>query len=94
MSISVEHDKEKHQFYAMVEGQRAHLDYTPSSDGKTLDYAHTFTPPALRGRGIAGQITKVALEYAMTHHYKVIPTCPFVRSYIEAHPEYRDLITN
>lgn len=91
MTISVEHDKEQHQFFSIVEGKKALLDYTALPDGKTLDYTHTFTPPALRGRGIAGQIVKFALDYARAHHYKVIPTCPFVRSYIEDHPEYKSL---
>ena len=36
---------------------------------------HTFTPEALRGRGLAGQCVKAALTDAASRGYKVIPSC-------------------
>lgn len=93
MHITIEHDTEGHQFFSMVDGKKSWLNYTALPDGKTLDYRSTFTPPELRGQGIARKIVEFALEYAKENHYKVIPSCPYVRSYIEDHPEFRALIS-
>ena len=93
MNITIEHDTEGHQFFSVIEGKRAWLNYTALPDGKTLDYRSTFTPPELRGKGIAGKIVKFALEYARENHYKVIPSCPYVRSYIEQDPQFRTLVS-
>jgi predicted GNAT family acetyltransferase len=52
---------------------------------------HTEVPPALGGRGYGGELAKFALEYARTMGLRVIVHCPFVRAYLERHPEYADL---
>ncbi|MBA3813207.1 MAG: N-acetyltransferase [Alphaproteobacteria bacterium] len=92
MNITIEHDKKNHQFFSMVEGKKALLDYTILPDGKTLDYYHTYVPPELRGHEIAGNIVKFALDYAVENHYRVIPSCSYVHSYIKRHLEYQDLV--
>jgi predicted GNAT family acetyltransferase len=91
MNIVVEHDKENQQFISEVEGKISHLKYEVLPDGKTLDYVSTYVPPELRGREIAGTLVKFALEYAKENHYSVIPSCSFVRSYMDRHPEYQDM---
>ncbi len=50
------------------------------------------TPPELRGRGLAGALAKFALERDKAAGRKVIPTCPFVKTYIDRHPEYASLV--
>jgi hypothetical protein len=52
---------------------------------------HTETPPPLRGRGIASQLVAGVLETARARGLKVVPRCPFVRTYLAKHPEFGDL---
>lgn len=52
---------------------------------------HTETPRALRGRGVASQLVKGALDLIRADEDKVIAGCGFVADYLEAHPEYADL---
>ena len=52
---------------------------------------HTETPRHLRGRGIASQLVKGALDLIRTEGDKVVAGCGFVADYLEAHPEYADL---
>ena len=92
MKIVVEHDKEHHQFFSLIEGKKAKLDYGVLSDGVTLDYWSTYVPSELRGKQIAQQIVNAALNYAQENNYKVIPSCSFVQAYIESHPEYKKLV--
>ncbi len=88
--IPVAHDPALGKFHARVEGQEAYLRYAPAGEG-VLDYASTFVPESLRGRGIASAIVRQALDYARADGYRVIPSCWFVRDFLAKHPEYADL---
>ncbi|MFN2136657.1 MAG: GNAT family N-acetyltransferase [Candidatus Promineifilaceae bacterium] len=59
---------------------------------ETIIFTHTVVPFSLKGQGIAGEMARVALDYARENNLTVIPQCPFVRSYIERHPQYEDLV--
>ncbi|MFL5946809.1 MAG: GNAT family N-acetyltransferase [Gaiellaceae bacterium] len=53
---------------------------------------HTEVEPALEGRGLASRLVAGALDDIRARQLRVIPICPFVRSFIERHPEYSDLV--
>jgi predicted GNAT family acetyltransferase len=57
-----------------------------------LELIHTEVPEPLSGRGIASRLAHAALVYARENGLRVIPTCPFVRSYLERHPEFQELV--
>lgn len=60
--------------------------------GDAMEYLHSETPPALQGKGYASALAKFGLERDKAAGRKVIPTCPFVKTYIERHPEYAPLV--
>ena len=70
----------------------AHLEYVVR-DGVWF-ITHTFTEPAARGRGLAAQVTRAALDAARAEHVKVRPVCPFVVDYVAAHPEFADVVVS
>lgn len=86
----IRHDEDAHRFLLETEGQAAYLSYRRTGDS-TVDFRSTFTPPALRGRGLAGRITRHALDWARDNDLQVVPSCPYVADYIEKNPEYEDL---
>jgi predicted GNAT family acetyltransferase len=86
----VTHDPARRTFAAWIEGQEAYLRYLPAGD-RVLDYASTYVPHRLRGRGIASAIVRQALDHARGEGYRVIPSCWFVRDFLVKHPEYGDL---
>ena len=53
---------------------------------------HTETPRALRGRGIASELVKGALEIIRADGMKVVAGCGFVVDYLRKHPEFADLV--
>lgn len=91
MDLNIQHDKNQHKFFTIVDGKESLMEYSVVDD-KTLDYYHTFVPPELRGKQIAEKIVKAALNYARENHYNVIPTCPFVQRIIDRNPEYKTLV--
>jgi predicted GNAT family acetyltransferase len=92
MPGDIRHEPQAQRFVLEVNGDTALIRYRRLDEHGTLDLHHTYTPPALRGSGIASRITEHALRYAREHGHKVVPSCPFVAAFIERHPEYRDLV--
>jgi len=58
--------------------------------GSNITMTHTEVPPAFEGKGIAGRLAKFALDWAKENGLKVNPLCPYVRNYVNKHPEYQD----
>jgi predicted GNAT family acetyltransferase len=86
----IRHDSLRNRFTLDRGGAVAYITYR-EVDAHTLDLDHTFVPPALRGGGIASQLTEHALRYARARGARVIASCPFVATYLARHPEHRDL---
>jgi predicted GNAT family acetyltransferase len=53
---------------------------------------HTETPRGLRGRGIASELVKGALELIRADGRQVIAGCGFVVDYLRKHPEFADIV--
>ena len=87
----IQHDALAHRFTLDLNGTQAVLDYR-ELDAQTLDYFRTFVPNALRGGGLASRLTDHALRYAREHGLKIVPTCPFIATYIERHSEFQSLL--
>jgi uncharacterized protein len=48
--------------------------------------------PSTKGRGLASHLVRFALDEARATGRIVLPFCPFVRSFIQRHPAYVDLV--
>ncbi len=88
--VHVRHETERRRFVVDVDGREAALTYRRLGED-TLDLDHTYTPPAARGRGVASALVRAALDHARKEGLRVLPTCPYVASWLEHHPEYADL---
>jgi uncharacterized protein len=58
----------------------------------TIAFVHTEIDPGHEGAGLGGILVSAALDEARREGAQVLPLCPFVRSYIERHLEYLDLV--
>lgn len=93
-NLKIEHDETARQFYISLGGKKALLQYSIPEENRVLDYNSTFVPPELRGQNIGHKLVEYALDYAEKHHFKVIPSCPFVRKIIEKEGKYRNLMAD
>jgi len=57
-----------------------------------LALVHTEVLPAYEGRGVASELIRFAIGDARRRGLLVIPTCPFVRDYVERHPETHEIV--
>lgn len=83
-------NQEAGRFETTVEGHLCVLDF--ELEGNLIAMNHVGVPDAVGGRGIAGRLTRHALDHARANNWRVEPNCPYVAHWIERHPEYRDLV--
>lgn len=62
------------------------------SHGQRITLFHTEIDPRLEGRGLGSQLARGTLDDTRAQGIAVVPTCPFIASYIRKHPEYADLV--
>lgn len=59
-------------------------------EGDTVTMPHTEVHA--EGEGIGSQLAKAALDKIKQSGGKVVPQCPFIKGYIDKHPEYQELV--
>ncbi|MFN2564374.1 MAG: GNAT family N-acetyltransferase [Gemmatimonadaceae bacterium] len=89
--VDVQHRENAKRFVARTPSGLAYISYQRPDDG-TIDLQHTVVPEADRGRGIGGALVRTAVGYAREQGLRVIPTCPFVKAWLEGHPDQRDVL--
>jgi len=89
--IRVEENAELRRYEVYVDDVLAGIaEYRDAPDRRTM--FHTNVEDAFEGRGLAGALAARALDDIRSKGMSVVPTCPFIRSYIERHPGYADLV--
>jgi predicted GNAT family acetyltransferase len=91
MSLVVTDAPERMRYEADLDGALAGiLEYKVKQDRIAL--IHTEVPPQFEGHGVAAAITKFALDDARKRGLRVLALCPYVRRYLETHPEDLDIV--
>jgi uncharacterized protein len=82
----------KGMFFVEINGNiLAEMTYTmPSPEKMIID--HTEVSEELKGKNVGYQLVHTAVEYARTHHIKIIPLCPFASAVFKKKPEYSDVL--
>lgn len=81
----------EHRFELIVDGEVGVLATYHARPG-VVRILHTETRPALRGRGLAGELARQTLDQLRERGDQVVPSCPFFAAYVKDHPEYTDLV--
>lgn len=83
MEYQVKHNVDENRFEIEIDGLLSVVEYNIVGD--KIDIYHTGVPQELSGRGIAATLVKNILEYAKDNNLEVIPSCSYVKTYIERH---------
>src|SRR5262245_29865265 len=82
----------RRRYELTIDGDVAgYMEYRDVSGGRRI-LTHTEVLPAYEGRGLGGKLARHALEDARGANRPTTVKCPFVRSWLERHDEYDDLL--
>ncbi len=56
-------------------------------EGEQITFTHTEVDSDRGGQGLGGKLVEFAVTDARNRKLKIIPACPFVKKWIEEHPE-------
>jgi len=91
--IPVTRNDERGRFEAVCDGEVAGYAEFRLRDG-VIEFTHTVVEDRFEGRGVGSTLVSEALDQVRAEGLDVVATCEFVRSYIERHQEYADLLAS
>ena len=89
--IDVRDNTAASRFEALLDGGLAGFAEYHDRGGRRV-FTHTEVDPAFEGRGIGGALARGALDATRAAGLGVVPLCPFIKAWIERHPDYADLV--
>jgi predicted GNAT family acetyltransferase len=90
--IATANNPEASRYEARIDGDLAGYAEYLLRDGQIV-FTHTEVADAFEGRGVGSVLIRAALDDVReTGGRSVVPQCPFVRSWIEKHPDYEPLV--
>jgi uncharacterized protein len=91
MSVTVADNPMGSRYEARIDGKLAGVcEYELADD--TVVFLHTVVAAEYEGQGVGTALARAALDDARARGLHVRALCPFIRGWMERHPEYSDLI--
>jgi len=90
--VEIEHNESEQRYEASVDGKPAGFAAYQLTDLLVV-FTHTEVDDAFEGQGVGSALARGALDDVRRRgSRKVLPLCPFIKSWIEKHPDYQDLV--
>jgi uncharacterized protein len=92
MSVTTTLNEADSRYEAHVDGELAGFaEYV--LDGERIVFTHTEVEDRCEGEGIGSTLARFALDDVRARGgLRVVPRCPFIKAWIDRHPEYGDLV--
>ena len=91
-TVTVTDNSEEQRFEAHVDGELAGFAEYRLREG-VIVFTHTEVDDAFEGRGVGTQLARQALDAVReAGERRVVPRCPFIKAWIDRHPDYRSLL--
>lgn len=89
--ITIEDNEERSRYEASIDAGvvAGYAEYRDRGGVRVL--THTEVDDAFEGRGIGSTLARAVLDDVRARGLPVRILCPFLKSYVEQHPEYADL---
>ncbi|WP_341227414.1 GNAT family N-acetyltransferase [uncultured Arcticibacterium sp.] len=90
--IQTASSESKGVFKAYLHGIEAgEMTYTWAGTAKFI-IDHTGVNEGFNGRGIGKELVKEGVAFARKENVKIMPLCPFAKSYFDKHPDIHDVL--
>jgi predicted GNAT family acetyltransferase len=90
--VEVTNNSERKRYEARVRDELAGFATYELREG-IIRFVHTEVEDAFEGHGVGSTLARAALDDVRRDgSRKVIASCPFIKEWIEQHPDYQDLL--
>ena len=90
--VEIRNNEGEHRYEAYVDGEQAGF-AAYRLTGDTIVFTHTEVDDRFEGQGVGSTLARGALDDVRANSSRrVQPLCPFIRSWIDEHPDYADLV--
>jgi len=90
--VQVTKNEADHRYEAFIDGERVGFAEYQLTD-RLVIFTHTEVEDRCEGMGVGSTLAREALDDVRREgERKVLPVCPFVKSWIEHHEDYQDLV--
>ena len=89
-ALPLSDEEESRQFVMRVGGHRVRMEYDRTPDRIFL--THLLVPPAVEGEGVSEALTEKVLAWVESRGMKLVPYCPFVKTYLRRHTAWQRLL--
>lgn len=89
MAYTLYQNIDDRRFEVKLNDQIAFVDYKLHNN--VISLIHTEVPKELSGKGVGSFLARNVLEFAKQQQLEVKPYCPFIKAYIDKHPEYQSI---
>ena len=91
MATDVRDNADESRYELTRDGRRVGLsEYR--RNGRRVTFLHTEVDPTIRGEGLGEKLVSGALDDVRTRGERVVARCPYVKRFLDEHPEYQDLV--
>jgi uncharacterized protein len=90
--VATSHNPSEHRYEAHVGDELAGFAQYQLTD-RLVVFTHTEVDGKFEGMGVGSTLARYALDDVRADGTrKVLPLCPFIKAWIERHPDYADLV--
>ena len=91
MTNSIDFNADEHRYEIKVDDVLAGFSVVREND-EAVTFTHTEIFDQFEGQGLASELVTEALDDVRLRGKKVVALCPYVKRYVEKHPDYADLL--
>jgi len=84
--------QEKKRFELVVDKDFAFIEFD-KIESNVVGLTHPEVPESHSGKGVGSKLVSGALRFCKENGLKIIPSCSFVRSFIDKHPKWQELVS-
>ncbi|WP_343910082.1 GNAT family N-acetyltransferase [Nocardioides aquiterrae] len=90
--VATSKNPEASRYEAHIDGELAGFAEYQLAD-RLIVFTHTEVDEKFEGRGVGSALARFALDDVRADGSRqVLPLCPFIKGWIDRHPEYQDLV--
>lgn len=86
-TTEVRDNPDEGRYELLVDGELAGVAEYRDRENRRI-FVHTVVDEAYAGRGLGSRLAKGALDDALARGLRIVPRCPFIRAWLERHPDY------